>query len=66
MQDIADHIYRFQPLRLSLAEVAMIHGVDERIGIDALSEMIRFYGALLAAEDGATAASASTSAATIR
>lgn len=66
MQDIADHIYRFQPLRLSLAEVAMIHGVDERIGIDALGEMIRFYGTLLAAEDGATAASASTSAATIR
>src|SRR5690606_15112213 len=59
MQAIAEHIYCFLPRRRSRAEVALSYGVDERVGIDALGEMIRFYGTLLAAQDGATAVSAS-------
>jgi carboxypeptidase PM20D1 len=67
MTAVSPHIYRFQPVRLALADTAMIHGIDERLPLEALEKMIRFYGALFgAAGAGATAASASTSPATIR
>ncbi len=64
---LSQGIYRFQPVRLSMAQTAMIHGVDEHLRLDALAQMIRFYGALLVeSAGGATAASASTSPATMR
>jgi carboxypeptidase PM20D1 len=49
MAALTRNIYRFQPLQLSLADTAMIHGVDERISVAALERMVRFYGTLLAA-----------------
>lgn len=46
---LSPNIYRFQPLQLRLAEVDMIHGADERLSVEALGGMIRFYAALIAA-----------------
>ena len=40
---IADDIYRFQPVRMSIPELAMIHGKDERISRQDLRNMIAFY-----------------------
>jgi carboxypeptidase PM20D1 len=36
-------VYRFAPLRLESADVARLHGVDERISIEDYVAMIRFY-----------------------
>jgi carboxypeptidase PM20D1 len=47
MAAISHNIYRFQPLQLALDEIDMIHGIDERLAIDALEKMIRFYSAVL-------------------
>lgn len=44
----ARDVYRFQPIELSLAETAMIHGIDEHMTLDNLKRMIDFYGSLIA------------------
>jgi carboxypeptidase PM20D1 len=49
MAALTRNIYRFQPLQLSLADTAMIHGIDEHLDIEALERMVRFYGTLVAA-----------------
>ncbi len=40
-------VYRFTPFRMSDAQRAAIHGVDERIGIDDLHDGIAWYRRLL-------------------
>lgn len=40
-------IYRFQPVRLKRDDVARIHGADERIGVDAYADLVRFYWRLI-------------------
>jgi carboxypeptidase PM20D1 len=42
-----DATYRFAPLAMSAAERAAIHGLDERVTIDALVRGERFYRQLL-------------------
>lgn len=44
---LAEASYRFLPLRLEPADLARIHGVDERIAIRNYVEIIRFYVELL-------------------
>lgn len=44
---VADAIYRFLPLPMGPAELAMIHGVDERIAITDYLRMIGFYRDLI-------------------
>lgn len=66
MGRVSASIYRFQPVLLPVAGTSMIHGIDEHLSIEALEKMIRFYGALMVDEGGATASSASTSAPTMR
>jgi len=44
---IADNVYRFQPLELSIAETEMIHGTDEHLSVHALQKMMDFYYELL-------------------
>jgi len=44
---IADDVYRFQPVELSIAETAMIHGTDEHLSVHALQKMVDFYYELL-------------------
>jgi carboxypeptidase PM20D1 len=47
MKAIADDIYRFQPLQLTLAQTATVHGIDEHVSIENLQRMIEFYQQLL-------------------
>lgn len=44
---IADNVYRFTPVRAKPEDLNRFHGTDERIGVDNLAEMIRFYHRLL-------------------
>jgi len=46
-EDLADNVYRFQPLRLSEAELALMHGTDEHLAIDKLGKMMSFYRELI-------------------
>ena len=40
---LAENSYRFQPLRLEATDLERIHGVDERVKVSDLANMIRFY-----------------------
>jgi carboxypeptidase PM20D1 len=44
---VADQLYRFTPIRAGPAELSRPHGTDERISVDNLAEMVRFYHRLL-------------------
>ena len=47
MKALADDIYRFQPLELTLADTATVHGIDEHVSVDNLGRMIEFYQQVL-------------------
>ena len=47
MGPIADDIYRFQPLVLSIDATKMIHGTDEHISVANVERMVRFYQRLV-------------------
>ena len=40
---LSDHVYRFVPMRLRSEDLPRIHGVNERIGVENLAELVRFY-----------------------
>ncbi|MDA9981715.1 M20 family peptidase [Gammaproteobacteria bacterium] len=40
---ISENNYRFVPMRVGPEDVKRIHGIDERIGIENYSDIIRFY-----------------------
>ena len=42
-QDISKDIYRFIPIKLSLEDLSMIHGYNEKISIDSYFLMVQFY-----------------------
>ncbi len=44
---LAKDQYRFQPLYLSQADLARIHGTNERVAIDNYAQAIAFYGRLI-------------------
>jgi carboxypeptidase PM20D1 len=44
---VADNVFRFSPVRARAVDLGRFHGTDERIAIDNLAEMIRFYHRLL-------------------
>ncbi|GAB3758539.1 M20 family peptidase [Ramlibacter monticola] len=44
---IADHIYRFSPVRARSEDLQRLHGTNERIAVAALADMVRFYHQLL-------------------
>jgi len=46
-QAVADQSYRFMPIRFKSADLQRVHGTDERISIDQLADMVRFYHRLL-------------------
>lgn len=48
MAGLTRNLYRFQPVQLSLADTAMIHGIDEHLDLEALQRMVRFYAAVVA------------------
>ena len=45
--DIADNVYRFSPVRARPEDLTRFHGTDERLSVDNLVEMIRFYHRLV-------------------
>ncbi|KAA5541831.1 M20/M25/M40 family metallo-hydrolase [Roseiconus nitratireducens] len=44
---VTDKIYRFIPMRVRSEDMARIHGVNERLAVDNLAEIVRFYELLL-------------------
>jgi acetylornithine deacetylase/succinyl-diaminopimelate desuccinylase-like protein len=44
---IADHVYRFSPIRARPEELDRFHGTNERISVSNLVEMVNFYHRLL-------------------
>lgn len=46
-QRISKDSYRFAPMRFRQADLARLHGIDERIAVDNYAEMIRFYVQLI-------------------
>jgi carboxypeptidase PM20D1 len=44
---VAKDVYRFQPLELSLKDVAMIHGTNEHMTLKNLEKMVQFYARLV-------------------
>ncbi|MBE7941073.1 MULTISPECIES: M20 family peptidase [Ramlibacter] len=47
LADISDHIYRFSPVRAKPEDLARFHGTNERIAVQNLVELVRFYHLLL-------------------
>jgi carboxypeptidase PM20D1 len=45
--EICERVYRFTPFRMTDAQRASIHGVDERIGVDDLHDGIAWYRRLI-------------------
>jgi carboxypeptidase PM20D1 len=45
--DISDHIFKFSPVRAKPEDLARFHGTNERISVDNLSDLVRFYHRLL-------------------
>jgi carboxypeptidase PM20D1 len=44
---VADAVYRFTPVRVNLEATKLFHGTNERIPVDHLADMVRFYHRLL-------------------
>jgi carboxypeptidase PM20D1 len=44
---IADHVYRFSPVRAKPEDLSRFHGTNERIAVANLAELVRFYHQLL-------------------
>ena len=45
--DLSDNIFRFSPIRVTPQDVSRLHGTNERISVENLAELIRFYHRLL-------------------
>ncbi|MCB1555225.1 MAG: M20/M25/M40 family metallo-hydrolase [Xanthomonadales bacterium] len=57
---LSRHVYRFQPVRITLADLPRFHGDDERIAPAAYEDMIRFYAVLMRGAIGDGGAAAAT------
>ncbi len=44
---ISEHVFRFSPVRARAEDLPRFHGTNERIAVDNLAELIRFYHRLL-------------------
>nr|WP_222622416.1 M20 family peptidase [Ramlibacter albus] len=44
---VADQVYRFSPVRVTSEDLPRLHGIDERIGVANLAELVRFYHQLI-------------------
>jgi len=42
-KDVADHIYRYAPMRMEMDDLSRIHGDNERIRTDALPGMVSYF-----------------------
>ena len=48
---VCSNVYRFMPLYLSSEELGGVHGINERVDVDALEGMVQFFGMLIKAFD---------------
>jgi carboxypeptidase PM20D1 len=46
-EPIAEQVYRFSPIRAKASDLPRFHGSNERLSVDNLVEMIRFYHRLV-------------------
>jgi len=46
-QDVSEQLYHFSPLAMESDDIARMHGIDERISVEALSGMVKFYARLM-------------------
>jgi carboxypeptidase PM20D1 len=53
MEEVAENVYRFSPVRARAEDLSRFHGTDERISIENYVEMIRFYETLIRHAAGA-------------
>jgi carboxypeptidase PM20D1 len=44
---ITPNVFRFTPVRLEKADLARIHGTNERVGVDNMAELVAFYTKLV-------------------
>ena len=49
---VSKAVYRYTPMSMSLKEVGMVHGINERMTLKNLSQMIGFYERLIIASAG--------------
>jgi carboxypeptidase PM20D1 len=47
--DVAENVYRFQPILLTAEDLEMPHGLNERLSVANFERMIRFYVGLMEA-----------------
>lgn len=52
--DLAHDIYRFTPVEMNIDDVQMFHGVNERLPLEQLPKLLRFYTALIERVDDAS------------
>jgi carboxypeptidase PM20D1 len=45
--NVSDHVYRFLPFEVPIADVGRLHGTDERLSVDTYVDGIRFYRQLI-------------------
>ena len=46
-QEVSEQLYHFSPLSMETEDMGRMHGIDERISVDALAGMVKFYARLL-------------------
>jgi len=44
---VADQVYRFSPVKIQPADIARLHGTNERIAVANLADLVRFYHRLV-------------------
>ena len=44
---LSRNVFRFIPVRVKAADLARLHGTNERVGIENYGEIVRFYAQLL-------------------
>jgi carboxypeptidase PM20D1 len=44
---ICSNVYRFTPYMMKPEDIQRLHGVDERIPVEALEKMVQFYALLI-------------------
>ena len=54
MSVLTDDIYRFSPLQLASRDIAIVHGLDERLSIENFGRMLAFYSQLIVGGSAAT------------
>ena len=44
---ICDHVYRFSPVLMMPEDLDRVHGINERIGVEDMAQMVKFFGQLI-------------------